>query len=147
MADLSNKLSCQIKNFTRNNFVSKSSNDYGKSTNIREHKSIFDIFKIYKKSFFYFYFFVKNAQTFFFFFLNQGIPGFAQTNLRPGWQGLLKRPAADEERGRTPDLVSDESAPNRSARTSWVQTFLFRMRSYAHTKPLFCFFNFLSCFL
>jgi hypothetical protein len=51
----------------------------------------------------------------FFFFVNQGIPGFAQTNPRPGWQGLPKRLAADEERGRTPDLVSDESAPNRSA--------------------------------
>jgi len=52
--------------------------------------------------------------------VNQGIPGFAQTNPRPGWQGLPKRPVADEERGRTPDLVSDESTPNRSARTSWV---------------------------
>ncbi|KAJ7006494.1 hypothetical protein NC653_005756 [Populus alba x Populus x berolinensis] len=31
-----------------------------------------------------------------------------------------KRSAADEERGRTPDLVSDESAPNHSARTPWV---------------------------
>jgi len=59
-------------------------------------------------------------QFFFFFGVNQGIPGFAQTNSRPGWQGLSKRPAANEERDRTPDLVSDESAPNRSARTSWV---------------------------
>ena len=54
---------------------------------------------------------------FFFFFVNQDIPGFAQTNPRPKWQGLPKRPAADEERGRTSDLVSDESTPNRSART------------------------------
>jgi len=30
---------------------------------------------------------------------------------------LPKGPAANEERGRTPDLVSDKSAPNRSART------------------------------
>jgi len=28
-----------------------------------------------------------------------------------------------------------------------AQTFLFRMRSYAHTKPLFCFFNFLPFFI
>jgi hypothetical protein len=35
---------------------------------------------------------------------------------------LLKRLAADEERGRTLDLVSDESAPNRSVRTPWVLT-------------------------
>ena len=55
-----------------------------------------------------------------FFGVNQGIPGFVQTNPRPGWQGLPKRPAADKERGRTADLVSDESAPNCPARTSWV---------------------------
>jgi len=30
-------------------------------------------------------------------------------------------PAADEERGQTPDLVSEESAPNRFARTPWVK--------------------------
>jgi hypothetical protein len=40
--------------------------------------------------------------------------------LRTGWQVLPKGPAADEERGRTPDLISDESAPNCSARTPWV---------------------------
>jgi hypothetical protein len=45
------------KNFTRNNFDSKFNNDYGESTNTREHKST------YKKSFFLFLFFVKNAQT------------------------------------------------------------------------------------
>ena len=60
---------------------------------------------------------VRRPSFFFFFFVNQGIPGFAQTNPRPKWQGLPKRPAADEERGRTSDLVSDESTPNRSART------------------------------
>jgi len=49
--------------------------------------------------------------------VNQGIPDFVQTNPRPGWQGLSKRPAADEERGQTPNLVSDESAPNRSSKT------------------------------
>jgi len=30
---------------------------------------------------------------------------------RPGWQGLPKRPAADEEEGQTPNLVSNESIP------------------------------------
>jgi hypothetical protein len=64
---------------------------------------------------------------FIFFFLNRGISGFAQTNLRPGWQGLLKRPTANEKRGWTPNLVSDESAPNRSARTSWVSLQPFKM--------------------
>jgi hypothetical protein len=29
----------------------------------------------------------------------------------PGWQGLPKRPSADEEEGRTLNLVSDESMP------------------------------------
>jgi hypothetical protein len=29
----------------------------------------------------------------------------------PGWQGLPKRPSADEEEGRTPNLVSEESMP------------------------------------
>ena len=59
----------------------------------------------------------EDLPSFFFFFLNQGIPGFVQTNPRSKWQGLPKRPAADEERGRTSDLVSDESTPNHSART------------------------------
>ncbi|KAJ6870187.1 hypothetical protein NC652_035954 [Populus alba x Populus x berolinensis] len=38
---------------------------------------------------------------------------------RTGWQVLPKGPAADKERGRTPNLISNESAPNHSARTSW----------------------------
>ena len=63
-----------------------------------------------------------------FFGVNQGIPGFTQTNPRPAWQGLLKRPAADEEKGRIPDLVSDESAPNRSTRTSWMYLQIFDLR-------------------
>ncbi|KAI9388343.1 hypothetical protein POPTR_009G048602v4 [Populus trichocarpa] len=66
-------------------------------------------------------------------FIITGISGFVQTNPRPGWQGLPKRPAADEERGRTPDLVSDESAPNRSARTSCF---------YLHLGVTFFFFFF-----
>jgi hypothetical protein len=65
-----------------------------------------------RRPFFFLFFFI-----FFFFGVNQDIPDFAQTNPRSGWQGLSKRPAADEERGRTPNLVSDESAPNRSSKT------------------------------
>jgi hypothetical protein len=75
-----------------------------------------------------------NYKSLIFFCVNQDIPGFVQTNPRPGWQGLPKRPAADEERGRTPDLVSDESAPNRSARTSCF---------YLHLGVTFFFFFFL----
>ncbi|KAJ6905848.1 hypothetical protein NC652_023564 [Populus alba x Populus x berolinensis] len=40
---------------------------------------------------------------------------------RTGWQVLPKRPAADEERGRTPNLISDKSATNHSARTPWAE--------------------------
>jgi hypothetical protein len=68
---------------------------------IQENTNLFLIFlKYIKNHFFIFIFLLKmHKHSFFFFFVNQGIPGFAQANLRPGWQGLLKRPAADEERG------------------------------------------------
>jgi hypothetical protein len=45
--------------------------------------------------------------------------------LRTGWQVLPKGRAADEEKGRTPDLVSDESAPNHSARTHGLNICLY----------------------
>ena len=63
-----------------------------------------------------------DACVFFFFWYNQGYPERWPRLIpfRTGWQVLPKRPAADEERGRTPDLVSDESTPNHSARTPWV---------------------------
>jgi hypothetical protein len=40
---------------------------------------------------------------------------------------LPKRPTADEERGQTPDLVSDKSVPNHSARIPWVFKTIFKV--------------------
>jgi hypothetical protein len=47
---------------------------------------------------------------FFFFFVKPRYPRrWSRLISQSGWQGLPKRPSADEEEGRTPNLVSDES--------------------------------------
>jgi len=63
--------------------------------------------------------------------VNRDILGFA-TNPHSRRKGLFKRPAANKERGGTPNLVSDDSATNHSTRTSWI-----KFRMFGRARKIF----------